>query len=162
MNTNREGLLRKRSLTGQFLFSKTSSKHEDDKPTSLPDDFDELVKAFPDIKSQDSFVDQSIAGLKSTPTFGAMVISVDKLKRKKRMYPERKIRIIYGLRLPEQFSGYVKQKMECGECLIVIFSGVFFLKKINRSVSSLRKNLKENLPKKEMKPLRLESPCIRH
>jgi len=80
----REGLLRKRSLTGQFLFSKTSSEHKDDKPAGLPDDFDELVKAFPDIKSQDSFVDQSIAGLKSTPTFGAMVISIDKLKRKKK------------------------------------------------------------------------------
>jgi len=88
MNTNRssirEGLLRKRSLTGQFLFSKTSSEHEDDKHAGLPDDFDEMVKAFPDIKSQDSFVDQSLAGLKSSPTFGAMVISIDKLKRKKK------------------------------------------------------------------------------
>lgn len=80
----REGLPRKRSLTGQFLFSKTSSKHEDDKPASLPDDFNELVKAFPHIKSQDSFVDQSLAQLKSSPTFGAMVISIDKLKHNKK------------------------------------------------------------------------------
>ena len=56
----REGLLRKRSLTKQFLFSKTSSEHEDDKPAGLPDDFDELVKAFPDIQIGDSFVDQSL------------------------------------------------------------------------------------------------------
>jgi len=80
----REGLLRKRSLTGQFLFSKTSSKHKDDKPAGLPDDFDELVRAFPDIQIGDSFVDQSLAGLKSSPTFGAIVISVDKSKNKKK------------------------------------------------------------------------------
>jgi tetratricopeptide (TPR) repeat protein len=84
MATKHEGLLRKRSLTKQFLFSKTSSEHEDDKPAGLPDDFDELVKAFPDIQIGDSFVDESLAGLKSSPTFGAMVISIDKLKHKKK------------------------------------------------------------------------------
>ena len=84
MTTKHESLLCKRSLTGQFLFSKTSSEHEDDKPAGLPDDFDELVKAFPDIRIGDSFVDQSLAGLKSSPTFGAMVISIDKLKHKKK------------------------------------------------------------------------------
>ena len=84
MTIKQEGLLRKRSLTGQFLFSKTSSEHEDDKPAGLPDDFDELVKAFPDILIGDSFVDQSLAGLKSSPTFGAMVISIDKPKNKKK------------------------------------------------------------------------------
>ncbi|MBW2252214.1 MAG: hypothetical protein JRF60_16700, partial [Deltaproteobacteria bacterium] len=45
MTTKHEGMLRKRSLTGQFLFSKTSSEHEDNKPAGLPDDFDDLVKA---------------------------------------------------------------------------------------------------------------------
>jgi len=84
MTTKHEGLLRKRSLTKQFLFSKTSSEHEDVKPAGLPDDFDELVKAFPDIRIGDSFIDQSLAGLKSSPTFGAMVISIDKSKNKKK------------------------------------------------------------------------------
>lgn len=84
MTTKHEGLLHKRSLTGQFLFSKTSSEHEDDKPAGLPDDFDELVKAFPDIQIGDSFVDESLAELKSSPTFGTMVISIDKLKHKKK------------------------------------------------------------------------------
>jgi len=84
MTPKHEGLLRKRSLTGQFLFSKTSSEHEDDKHAGLTDDFDELVKAFPDIRIGDSFVDQSLAGLKSSPTFGAMVISIDKSKNKKK------------------------------------------------------------------------------
>jgi tetratricopeptide (TPR) repeat protein len=78
----REGVHRKRSLTGQFLLSKTSSEQEDDKPAGLSDDFDELVKVFPDMKSQDSFVEQSLDGLKSSPTFGAMVISIDKPKEK--------------------------------------------------------------------------------
>jgi len=88
MTTNhgnvRKGLLRKRSLTKQFLFSKTSSKHEDDKPAGLPDDFDELLKAFPDIRIGDAFVDQSLTELKSSPTFGVMVISVDKSKNIKK------------------------------------------------------------------------------
>jgi tetratricopeptide (TPR) repeat protein len=82
--SSQEGLLGKRSLTGQFLFSKTSSEHEGDKSCGLPDDFDALVKTFPDIGIGDSFVDQSMAGLKSSPTFGAMVISIDKLKNKKK------------------------------------------------------------------------------
>lgn len=79
-----EGLLRKRSLTGQFLFSKTSSEYEEDIPVELPDDFNELLKAFPDIRIGDSFVDQSIARMKSSPIFGTMVISVDKSKNKKK------------------------------------------------------------------------------
>ena len=82
--SKRKGLLRKRSLTGQFLFSKTSLDNEDVKHRGLPDDFDKLLKAYPDIKSQDLFIDHSLAGLKSSPTFGAMVISIDKLKHKKK------------------------------------------------------------------------------
>jgi tetratricopeptide (TPR) repeat protein len=77
-----KGLLRKRSLTAQFLFSKTSSEYKDDKPAGLHDDFNELVKAFPDIRIGESFVDQSMAGMKSSPTFGTMVIGVDKSKNK--------------------------------------------------------------------------------
>ena len=144
----REGLLRKRSLTGQFLFCKTSSEHEDDKHAGLPDDFDELVKAFPDIQIGDSFVDQALAGLKSSPTFGAMVISVDKLKHKKKDVPGKEHTNNIRLDVAEAIGRICKIESGMWGVIDCDFFGCFFPEKSVSVCLKLAKKFKVKLAKR--------------
>lgn len=152
MTTNhgsiREGLLRKRSLTGQFLFSKTSSEHEDDEPTGLPDDFDELVKAFPDIPIGDSFVDQSLAGLKSSPTFGAMVISIDKSKDKKKDISGKEITNNVRLNIAGAIGRICKIENGMWGVIDGDFFGCFFPEKSKSACLKLAEKFKGKLAEK--------------
>ncbi|MCP4370042.1 MAG: tetratricopeptide repeat protein [Deltaproteobacteria bacterium] len=143
-----KGLPRKRSLTGQFLFSKTSSKHEDDKSASLPDDFNELEKTFPDIKIQDAFIDQSLTGLRSSPTFGAMVISIDRLERKKKDVSGKKYTNNIRLEVAEAREKICKTENGMWGVLDRDFIGCFFPERGKSLCLKLAEKFKRKLAEK--------------
>jgi len=147
-SSKRKGLLRKRSLTGQFLFSKTSSDTGDVKHNGLPDDFAKLVKAFPDIKSQDAFVDHSLAGLKSSPIFGAMVISLDKLKSKKKDVSGKKNTNNIRLDVAGAIQRICKTENGLWGVLDRDFFGCFFPEKDKSVCLKLAKKFKRKLAEK--------------
>ncbi|MDY6790732.1 MAG: tetratricopeptide repeat protein [Thermodesulfobacteriota bacterium] len=146
--SQRKGLRRKRSLTGQFLFSKTSSGLKEDKPVEVPDDFDELVKVFPDIKSQDSFIDQSLDVLKSSPSFGAMVIRIDQLKHKKRDVSQKEYMNHVRLDVADAIGWICRKEKGMWGVIDRDFFGCFFPEKDKSACVKLAEKCKTKLSQK--------------
>lgn len=83
MKHNQRELFHNRSLSRQFLFSRTDSKLMGDKADAgLFLDSDELKKKFPDILHNRSLIDHAMKALESSLQFGAMVVQIDKPSHK--------------------------------------------------------------------------------
>jgi tetratricopeptide (TPR) repeat protein len=79
MEHNQQELFHNRSLSHQFLFSRTDSKQMADKADAgLSLDFDKLKRKFPNILHNRSLIDHAMKALDSSLQFGAMVIQIDK------------------------------------------------------------------------------------
>lgn len=83
MKHDQQKLFHDRSLSRQFLFSRTDSRQMDDKADDgLSLDLDELKKEFPDILHNRSLIDHAMKALDSSLQFGAMVVQIDKPSHK--------------------------------------------------------------------------------
>nr|MDA3832385.1 tetratricopeptide repeat protein [Spirochaetales bacterium] len=79
MKHNKQKLFYDRSLTHQFLFSRTDSKQMADKADAgLSLDLDELKREFPDILHNRSLINHATKALDFSLQFGAMVVQIDK------------------------------------------------------------------------------------
>ncbi|MFH1581567.1 MAG: tetratricopeptide repeat protein [Pseudomonadota bacterium] len=86
MKHNKQKLFHDRSLTHQFLFSRTDSKKMADKADDgLSLDLDELKREFPDILHNRSLIDYAMKALESSLQFGAMVVQIDKPSHKDKL-----------------------------------------------------------------------------
>jgi len=82
MKNNQKELFHNRSLTRQFLFSKTESMQEYDKTSSrLSFDPGSLKKEFPNILKDQSFIDYAVKKLDSSSKFGAIIAQTDESSR---------------------------------------------------------------------------------
>jgi len=83
MKHNKQKLFYDRSLTHQFLFSRTDSKQMADKAEAgLSLDLDELKREFPNILHNRYLIDYAMKALDSSLQFGAMVVQIDKPSHK--------------------------------------------------------------------------------
>ncbi|MBU4344421.1 MAG: hypothetical protein KKC73_03245, partial [Proteobacteria bacterium] len=83
MKHNQQKLFHNRSLTRQFLFSRTDSKQIADKADDgLSFGLDKLKREFPDILHNRSLIDHAMKALESSLQFGAMIVQIDKPSHK--------------------------------------------------------------------------------
>lgn len=83
MKHDQQELFHDRSLSRQFLFSRTDSRQMGNKADDgLALDLGELKRKFPDILHNRSLIDHAMKALDSSLQFGAMVVQIDKPSHK--------------------------------------------------------------------------------